>query len=144
MSVVWTMDSLIAALQCCSSIKLRGNCLKEVWQKFLGFLTQAPGLLRPNPSWTCFYVNRWFWVSALSPLNPECAGFVMSTQKKWINCLAFSWNVAFPVSWGNVAINIITGIIVQWAITQYMWGTRPAISKPTFIVGFSDTVCISM
>lgn len=82
----------------------------------------------------------------LSHLNPECAGFVLSTLKKIIICLAFSWNVAFPVSQENVAINIITGIIiaVNYYIAVYV-GHVPCNLKANFYIGvFNNTVYINV
>lgn len=82
---------------------------------------------------------------ALSHLNPECPGFCFVHPPK-MNCLAFSWNVAFPVSQGNVAINIITGIInvVNYYIAVYV-GHAPCNFKADLYIGvFNNTVCISI
>lgn len=83
---------------------------------------------------------------ALSHLNPQCAGFVLSTPKKLINCLAFSWNVAFPVSQGNVVINIITGIIiaVNYYIAVYVGHAPCNLKADSYIGVFDNTVYINI
>jgi len=70
----------------------------------------------------------------------------LSTPKKLINCLAFSWNVAFPVSQGNVVINVISSIIiaVNYYIAVYV-GHAPCNLKANFYIGvFNNTVYINI
>lgn len=72
------------------------------------------------------------------PSSSRLCWLVLSTPKKLINCLAFGWNVAFPVSQGNVVINIITDVIT--AVQCYMAGDVghvPCSPQTSFSIGVS-------
>lgn len=80
----------------------------------------------------------------LSHLHPDCAGLFCPPPKKLINCLAFSWNVAIPVSQGNVVINIITDIII--AVKCYIAGDvghMPCCPQTSFYLDFQPNFSIA-
>lgn len=61
-----------------------------------------------------------------------------------INCVAFTWNVVFPVSQGNAVINIIAGaIITDSCHTAVYVGMRPVVPKPALIAGLLVTPAAS-
>lgn len=104
------------------------------------FISRGLGFLHQNPSGICFWVCS---VPSAIFIQTVLACFV-HPPKKLINCLAFSWNVAIPVSQGNVVINIITDIII--AVKCYIAGDVghvPRSPQTSFYLDFQPNISVS-